>query len=46
MQTNALRHANLRAWPFFRRPDQVDPMVDAAELELTDDDVQSITGGN
>jgi aryl-alcohol dehydrogenase-like predicted oxidoreductase len=26
----------------FRRPDQVDPLVDAAGLELTDDDFQAI----
>jgi aryl-alcohol dehydrogenase-like predicted oxidoreductase len=28
----------------FRRPDQVDPIISAANLELTDDDVAEITG--
>jgi aryl-alcohol dehydrogenase-like predicted oxidoreductase len=28
----------------FRRPDQVDPIVEAANLELTDDDIQTIAG--
>ena len=28
----------------FRRPDQVDPIADAAGLELTDDDVAEIEG--
>src|SRR5919204_4214487 len=28
----------------FRRPDQVDPIVDAANLELSDDDIQAIAG--
>ena len=28
----------------FRRPDQVDPIVDAAELELSDDDVAELLG--
>jgi aryl-alcohol dehydrogenase-like predicted oxidoreductase len=30
----------------FRRPEQVDPIVDAANLELTDDDIAEIEGGN
>jgi aryl-alcohol dehydrogenase-like predicted oxidoreductase len=30
----------------FRRPQQVDPIVDAANLELTDDDIAEIEGGN
>jgi aryl-alcohol dehydrogenase-like predicted oxidoreductase len=30
----------------FRRPDQVDPIVDAANLELTDEDLQTITEGS
>jgi aryl-alcohol dehydrogenase-like predicted oxidoreductase len=29
----------------FRRPDQVDPIVPAADLELSDDDVAEILGG-
>lgn len=29
----------------FRRPDQVDPIVGAANLDLTDDDVTEIEGG-
>ena len=29
----------------FRRPDQVDPILTAANLELTDDDVAEIEGG-
>jgi aryl-alcohol dehydrogenase-like predicted oxidoreductase len=29
----------------FRRPDQVDPLVPAADLELTDEDVAEIEGG-
>ena len=28
----------------FRRPDQVDPIVEAANLELTDDDIDQIEG--
>lgn len=28
----------------FRRPDQVDPIVDAANLELTNDDLETIAG--
>ncbi len=28
----------------FRRPDQVDPILTAASLELTEDDIESITG--
>jgi aryl-alcohol dehydrogenase-like predicted oxidoreductase len=30
----------------FRRPEQVDPIVDAASLELTDDDIAEIEGEN
>jgi hypothetical protein len=30
----------------FRRSEQVDPIVDAASLELTDDDIAEIEGGN
>jgi aryl-alcohol dehydrogenase-like predicted oxidoreductase len=30
----------------FRRPEQVDPIVDAASLELTDEDIGEIEGGN
>ena len=30
----------------FRRPDQVDPILDAANLELTDEDLQTITEGS
>jgi aryl-alcohol dehydrogenase-like predicted oxidoreductase len=30
----------------FRRPDQVDPLIDAAELELSDDDITTIEGGH
>jgi bacteriocin-like protein len=29
----------------FRRPSQVDPIVDAANLELTDEDLATIEGG-
>jgi aryl-alcohol dehydrogenase-like predicted oxidoreductase len=29
----------------FRRPDQVDPLIPAASLELTDDDIAEIEGG-
>jgi aryl-alcohol dehydrogenase-like predicted oxidoreductase len=29
----------------FRRPDQVDPIVGAANLELTGEDVMAIEGG-
>jgi aryl-alcohol dehydrogenase-like predicted oxidoreductase len=30
----------------FRRPDQVDPMIDAASLELTDEDMAIIAGAD
>jgi aryl-alcohol dehydrogenase-like predicted oxidoreductase len=30
----------------FRRPDQVDPIIDAANVELTDDYIAKIEGGN
>lgn len=30
----------------FRRPDQVDPLVNAANLEITDDDITTIEGAN
>jgi aryl-alcohol dehydrogenase-like predicted oxidoreductase len=30
----------------FRRPNQVDAIVDAANLELVDDDIAEIEGGN
>jgi aryl-alcohol dehydrogenase-like predicted oxidoreductase len=30
----------------FRRPDQVDPIVAAAALELTDDDIKCIESAN
>jgi aryl-alcohol dehydrogenase-like predicted oxidoreductase len=30
----------------FRRPDQVDPIIDAAELELSEDDLATIEGSN
>ena len=30
----------------FRHPEQVDPIVEAANLELTDEDITEIEGGN